>query len=631
MKIATRVLWGLASAGLAAYVGLTLWLALRALAFPYALDYGEGIVVWFTHKIAQGQNLYAPLQGPPFDVANYPPVAFLLTAALSFIVNDALAVGRGLNLAAAVLVTTFIAQWIRRETHNTRAALLGAGIFLGSTFVYHWLPLFRVDMLGLAFSFAGIFYVWKWEEERRAESGERRETRTAKRGARGFGANWYLALATGLFLVALYTKHSLFFAPVAAAVAIFLRDKRAAIFFALGLGLSGGAIFLVMERLTQGGWSFGIIALNATVWTPRVFFPLLSSFLITYAVVLLLAVYSWWTRVRAKKISVLEMYAAAALASVALAGREGAWENYFLEVIGMACVFGGFAIAKLLENPKPLFQIALPLLLLAQLALFWNEHDPRIAEKLFDEVRAGNEQLAPLIQNARGTVIAEDTGLLWANGKAVEYYSFPFSTLARAGRYDQKWEIENLRAGNFPLVILYRGTRADVDAFGNFTRAFVSGLDYGYAPIYSDARYTVYAPAPLEHLEPRAVFGETFELVGWTLTPSELRAGSEMELSVVWRALQKPSARYTLFAQLAERDGGNVAQDDHEPHSGNYPTARWADGEMVRETFHLRVPSNLKNGGYVLRIGWYDTLTQERLSLADGVEELVLANFWLIE
>ncbi|RIK29634.1 MAG: hypothetical protein DCC52_07175, partial [Chloroflexi bacterium] len=87
-------------------------------------------------------------------------------------------------------------------------------------------------------------------------------------------------------------------------------------------------------------------------------------------------------------------------------------------------------------------------------------------------------------------------GLLATNDKPVIYYTFPYSTLARAGKWDQHWEIENLRAGKFAYVILRQGTAADVDHFGNFTRAFLSALHYGYAVESQDALYQVYAPAP---------------------------------------------------------------------------------------------------------------------------------------
>ena len=48
---------------------------------------------------------------------------------------------------------------------------------------------------------------------------------------------------------------------------------------------------------------------------------------------------------------------------------------------------------------------------------------------------------------------------------------------------------------------------------------------------------------------------------------------------------------------------------------------------MVRDTFHLRVPSELEPGEYVFRVGWYDTLTQEQLSTADGSDFVPLGSF----
>lgn len=694
MKSVTRGLWVLVAAGAAGYVGLTVWLALRAMFFPYTLDYGEGDVFWFTLKLARGLNIYETLGGPPFDAANYPPVAMLLTAAMAPVFGEALTFGRWLNFAAALVVAAFAVRLVRTETRDWRVALLMGLLFLGSTFVYHWMPLYRVDLIGLAFTLGGIFWVRKWEDggrgtgdggreavplvterRRKREAGALAYERRRRQGAENRrGATWELALAGCFFLLALYTKHSLVFGPLAAVGAIFLRERRTGIFFAAALGGIGGAIFLLLDILTRGGWSFGIITANATVWTPSVFVPLMQSFLATYAVLLGLAAWGWWTRVRGRHFGILEIYAAATLASLALAGREGAWENYFLEAIVMACVFAGLAIApvlrfgqvslmlsssgalkanrfpanlrestrrgtrKISENPRRFAEgkgffggqvlvWGLPVLLLAQLALFWNDHDPQIAGKLFEEVRAGNERVGALVRETEGTVIAEDMGLLWGNGKPVEYYSFVYSTLARAGRYDQKWETENLRAGNFPLVILNQGTREDVDQLGNFTHAFVAALDYGYRVASQDARYVVYEPAPLEHSGPRAIFGGMFELVGWTREPDTPEGGKELRLTMVWRALEKAKARYTTFAHLEEVGGGKLAQDDHEPLGGKYPTTRWAQGEMVRETYRLTLPPNIAAGDYVLRVGWYDTATQDRLSMGDGGDILDVEKF----
>ncbi len=639
MKRGMRILWGLVGVGVGLYVLLTVWLALRSVLFPYAVDYGEGAMLWFTTELARGHSIYPPPPGPPFDPSNYPPVAVLMTAAMTFLYDNALFWGRALNVAAGVVVAVLVARMARVETGSRAAALLAAGLFLGSTFVYHWLPLYRVDLIGLGFAFAGIFCVWRWERERREATfgkgrpGVERESAmdgsasNAKRS--GFDVNLVLALV--FFLLALYTKHSLLFAPASAVVAIFLREKRTAIVFAVVLGAVGGAIFVALEVLTQGGWSFGLVTLNATVWSPAILVELLARFVTTYGVLLGLAIWAWVERVRTQGWGVLEVYGAATLGSVALAGREGAWENYFFEAIAMTCLFAGFLIARFLKPaasdttgaPRPLWQWVVPVLLLVQLGMFWNEHDPRIAENLFTTVQAGNEQVAPTVRAAEGTLIAEDMGLLWVNGKPIAYYSFPYSTLARSGRYDQKWELENLRAGNFQLVVLNRGTRENVDRFGNFTRAFVSALDFGYARTQDNAIYDVFQPAPLQHLESRGTFGGLFELVGWSVEPEELERAQEVVVTVVWQARQQPTSRYTMFVHL-EGPNGKVAQDDHEPHLGGYPTTNWAEGEMVRDTFRLRAPEDLPPGEYAIKIGWYDTLSQDGLSLEDGTDRLEL-------
>ena len=607
-----RVLFALVALGLMGYAALTLWLAFGGMFFPYQLDYGEGIVLWFARQLAHSQPIYFPL-GEPYTTSNYPPVYLGLTALGDGIFGASYVWGRFLNFAATLTATAFIVRLTRGETREWRAAFLAGLIFLGSTFVYHWAPLLRVDMPGIAFTLAGVWCVRRWETAR-----QRR-------------ALW-LGAALVFFLLALYTKHSLIFAPLAAAAAIFLRDKRAALWFAILLGGIGGALFLALDVLTRGGWSFGLIAANATVWTPRVLLPLLSDFLTTYAAALILGAAGWGARVvharrtrDVKKIGVLEIYAAAAVAAILLAGREGAWENYFFEALALTCVFAGIALAQWLRQPRARW--AAYALLLLQLGLFIPQHDPRIAQRLFDETRAANERVAPLLRAASGAIISEDMGLLVTNGKPVIYYTFPYSTLARAGKWDQHWEIENLRAGKFAYVVLRQGTAADVDHFGNFTRAFLSALHYGYAVESQDALYQVYAPAPLQFFEPRATFGALFELVGWSLQPQTLRAGEELDVTLAWRAVQKPPTRFTGFVHLEDANGGVVAQDDHEPQQGAYPTTRWAQDEMTRETFRLKIPPQLKAGEYTLRAGWYETAAQDRLSLPDGADFVELKKF----
>jgi hypothetical protein len=633
-----RALWGGVALGLLFYLALTLWLALSGIFFPYQLDYGEGIVLWFTRELALGHSIYKGLAGLPYASSNYPPLGMLLAVPFRTLFGDSYVGGRWLNFAATLIVAAFIFRIVREESRpsphppftslrggrgeGTTAALLSVLFFLGSTFIYHWIPLFRVDLIGLAFTVAGIYFVWRWDRTALDRYG------VVRNKPYGLRTTPYLILALLFFLAALYTKHSLLFAPVAASVALFLQDRRAGILFALAFVLSAGGIFLALDVWTRGGFAFGLITSNATLWLWNTFLPLTRDFLWTYLILLAFAVWSWVQRVRAQHFGVLEIYALAALASLGLAGRVGAWENYYFEAIFIVCVFAGLALGALFHRGLAA-SLWLPLLLLIQLALFWPAHNPALASHLMDYTTAGNQQVAPLVRAATGIVISEDMGLLVTSGKSVEYYTFQYSSLARAGVWDQHWEEENLRGGKFPLVILSQGTREDIDKYRNFTREFASALDFGYGLALEDARYHVYTPSPLQHLQ-SADFDGQLQLVGWSLTPDQnLRAGQTLTLTVVWRTGRKLRTNYTEFAHLEAANGDVVAQDDHEPRVGlhpnvqPYPTTHWAAGEMVRDTFTLH-PS--ASGTFALRVGWYDSVTQERLSLADGNDFVQLAN-----
>jgi hypothetical protein len=629
--ILRRALWGGVALGLLFYLALTFWLAHTAIFFPYQLDYGEGIVLWFTRQLALGHSIYKGLDGLPYASSNYPPLGMAFAVPFRALFGDTYIGGRWLNLASAMIVTAFVYRFVREEGTRPAAALSGL-FFLGSTFVYHWVPLFRVDLIGLAFTAAGIFFVWRWQckhDKSRSMNHERTYGPSPPQPA------WDLVVAGLFFLAAIYTKHSLVFAPTAAVFAILMRSRRTGIAFAVALGVAAGGIFIALDALTQGGFAFGLVSSNATVWLWSTFQSTTNDFLWTYLVLIAFALWGWVTHLREKRVGILEIYVFAAVVSLGLAGRVGAWENYYFEAIICVCVFAGISLARMGKSGGFGDMLAapwwLPLLLLIQLALFWREHDPAIAIKLMGVTRSGNQQLAPLVRSQNGIVISEDMGMLVTNEKPVDYYSFQYSSLAGSGQWDQHWEVQNLREGNFPLVILFQGTREDVDHYHDFTREFASALDYGYGLKLENERYKVYEPAPLAHLRGDDFDGQ-LELVGWSLVPDgSIRSGQTLTLTLVSNAERGLIKRFTAFAHLEDAGGGVVAQDDHEPRVGTYPsnqpypTTLWAANEMMRDSFALRLPTSLGAGTYSLRVGWYDTNTKDRLSVTGGADYVELA------
>jgi hypothetical protein len=261
------------------------------------------------------------------------------------------------------------------------------------------------------------------------------------------------------------------------------------------------------------------------------------------------------------------------------------------------------------------------LLVLVQVIVMW--HTPTKAARIMRADAAANEALHPVVAAAPGMVLSEDMGLLVQADKPVVYYDFQLSQLALAGRWDQSWEVDNLRQGTFPLVIFEGDARIEVEKYGRYTRAFMSALDYGYRPAERVGKYLVYRPAPLDRDRNVRLTGG-LALVGHTLPPVEVDLGGAISLDVVWQATRPMTESYASFLHLVDATGQGYVGDDHQPWDGLYPTTRWVEGEMVRMAYSLTLPAELPAGLYTLRAGWYDS-SLNRLHTEAGADSVPLA------
>ena len=248
------------------------------------------------------------------------------------------------------------------------------------------------------------------------------------------------------------------------------------------------------------------------------------------------------------------------------------------------------------------------------------DRTPRDAQRYLRLTAESNEALAPILAATPDPIFAEDMGLLVTSGKKLDYCSFQYSQLARAGRWDQAWELGQLRRRAVNLVVLERGTRLDVDRYQRFTREFLSELDRNYRHEATVGKYELYRPDPLQR-EVQLPFGSDLALAGWSLeglAGTTLEAGRPLTVTVVWQARQAPAAAYTAFAHLVDEAGRGWAGDDHQPYGGLYPATAWAAGEMVRDSFSLTVPADAPPGLYYLQVGWCNPEDGERLPVAGG-------------
>jgi 4-amino-4-deoxy-L-arabinose transferase-like glycosyltransferase len=106
-----------------------------------------------------------------------------------------------------------------------------------------------------------------------------------------------------------------------------------------------------------------------------------------------------------------------------------------------------------------------------------------------------------------------------------------------------------------------------------------------------------------------ARFGDQITLVGYDLDAPEttmLKPGGAVPIALTWRAEQDIETDWNVFAQLLAADGHIVAQADHRPANGAYPTAIWQRGETVRDEFTLALDSTAAPGDYQLVVGLYE-------------------------
>jgi hypothetical protein len=111
------------------------------------------------------------------------------------------------------------------------------------------------------------------------------------------------------------------------------------------------------------------------------------------------------------------------------------------------------------------------------------------------------------------------------------------------------------------------------------------------------------APAPTTSQV--AQFGSQVRLLGHDLSPSSVRSGDAVTLTLYWQAAELWTRRASVFVHLLAPDGQTVAQADDEPGAGRLPTTSWLTGEYLADSHVLRLPAALPPGVYPIEIGFY--------------------------
>ncbi len=164
----------------------------------------------------------------------------------------------------------------------------------------------------------------------------------------------------------------------------------------------------------------------------------------------------------------------------------------------------------------------------------------------------------------------------------------------RPGRYSIEIGMYNIVDGNRLEVLDPQGKAID------------SRLVLGKVKI-APRQAPAYNPTHIQRVD----FDGQLLLNGYDLAPTD--DPTHMRVSLYWQANAEMPIDYTVFVHVLNATGAIVAQVDHQPQSGNYPTSIWDNGESVRDDFDLLLPADTPSGAYTLEIGWYELETGRRL------------------
>ncbi len=99
--------------------------------------------------------------------------------------------------------------------------------------------------------------------------------------------------------------------------------------------------------------------------------------------------------------------------------------------------------------------------------------------------------------------------------------------------------------------------------------------------------------------------------------PTQIKPGQPLTLTLIWAASGSLTLNLTAFVHLLAADGAILAQDDHQPTNGQYPTSLWRPGEGSAEVYTLTVPLTAPAGPVTLIAGLYHAPTAQRMAILD--------------
>ena len=472
-------------------------------AYPYELDYGEGIVLWQAAHVSTLTQAYHPITQYPYIVFHYPPLYHAVSLAVSKLTGDLLLAGRLVSWLSTLGICLTLAWIVYRslparapKIAKTGGAILAAALPCGLK-PMDWAQLMRVDMLALWLTFAGlaVFILGKTAASRYA--------------------------AFVLFIAALYTRQTLIAAPLACLTVAAILNFRQAIKLLGFVVVLGAAVMSWLLLATHGQILLHIFLYNQNPFSVRRAITYEDQNLQWTLPLLALAgaaavgsILDVARAFRARKLVPLQARLATSTYRVALLtltvhfllsavlslaiGKVGSNINYFLECDLSACALAGLLVGRLIWGSRRTAWVApatavaylLPLLLIAQQAETGIHSLPTasISQERADYIRS-SEALVDILRASPEPVMSENMTLLYRAGKQVPFEPAIVAGLAEVGTWDETPLIDMIRQRKFSVMIIRQ-----LEGSFLYSPGVARAIEENYHPAERYGGYTVYRP-----------------------------------------------------------------------------------------------------------------------------------------
>ncbi len=187
-----------------------------------------------------------------------------------------------------------------------------------------------------------------------------------------------------------------------------------------------------------------------------------------------------------------------------------------------------------------------------------------------------------------------------------------------AARYERIWFVPQHRSHWDPEDVVYRWLERHSLREQDATYRNLTVL--AYRPI--DRANKVLIPLNLSIGDWVQLDGALVQVNGMPIDPRVssviVAPGSEITVTLLWRARSRITDGYTVFVHLQGENGKLLAQHDGWPALGERPTWTWTPGDPVLDRHEFTVPQDITTHAASILVGLYHSQTLKRQVFLDG-------------